>query len=80
MKTITHIELPATWASALINKELSGLSGENLIEFNNWKEKNPDFSDPACCTDKSHIGQFDFGDGLKLCDLLDYAYLEGGNL
>lgn len=80
MKKITYLELPAAWASALINADKSGLTTSEEFEFNNWCAKNPELTDPACCSDHSHFGQFDFGNGLKLCDLLDYAYLEGGNL
>jgi hypothetical protein len=62
-----EIDLPANWASALINGDYSGLSDQDEIECNTWQKDNPHLS-VINCADHSEIGLFD---GL-LCDVLKY--------
>ena len=74
MTRITTIDLPAHWASALINGDTSGIARFNgdLAEFNEWAGQNPELLRPVSCSDEPFIGLWR---GL-ICEMLTYSYLE----
>ncbi len=74
MTRITTHDLPAHWASALINGDTSGLSlcPGDLAEFLAWSEQNPELAQPVSCSDEPFIGRWN---GL-ICEMLTYSYLE----
>lgn len=73
MKTETYT-LPAFWASAIINTDLSGLSDEDEAILINW------LSDvkPGYCLDVSQEPEFtkwhDAQDYVLACDCLEYTF------
>ena len=74
MTTIKHgtVDLPAYWASALINNDWSGIECTDTgRELSVWLKANPSFY-MECCSDDSYIGWFD---GIQ-CDMLTYSYTE----
>lgn len=73
MKHLYTEDLPAWWASALINSDFSGLSREpdDLAEFQEWAGQNPHLLNPVSCSDETLIGRWN---GLT-CELLEYTYL-----
>lgn len=70
MKRIVKYNLPAYWASYLINNDSSGLCYKNLQECETWLKDNPKLS---CldCTEESTIMRFE---GL-VCDCLEYSFI-----
>ena len=74
MTTIKHgiIDLPAYWASALIDNDWSGIEGTHIeVELRAWVNTNPSLSITGC-SDVTYIGRYD---GI-LCDILTYSYTE----
>ena len=70
-KLLIQIEqLPANWASALLNNEYSGLNEADSQEVINWRLENPQLSN---CKDCSEIAVFSQFDGLR-CDCLDFVF------
>lgn len=72
----TSIDLPAHWASALMNDDKSALRNDyhDLAEFELWAVQNPTLRHPASCSDEQFIGRWR---GL-ICMLLTYTYLNKG--
>jgi len=68
IKTVNH-DLPAYWATALVNNDYSGLSEHHTHELAAWKKVN-NYVNCLCCSDETIYGYFD---GL-LCDLLTYTF------
>lgn len=72
------IELPAYWASALINNDYSGIDDDTLLEVMAWERDNPNACITSCITpparerdaysDESYVGRYN---GL-MCDMLTY--------
>lgn len=73
MKTETHT-MPATWASALINNDRSGLdhSGDGP-EFDAYMRANPELRNPVLCGENTFNVFFN---GL-LTECLEYSFLSG---
>lgn len=71
-KKIMKVDLPAAWASALINNDRTGLTRypEDLDEFECWAKENPHLLNPIDCSEHEFVGRWD---GL-LCDMLTYIY------
>jgi hypothetical protein len=69
---IKTIELPAYWASALVNNDFEHCDEREGLEAQEWLEDNPKV-DILMCSDESYIGRHD---GL-MCDMLTYSYIEG---
>ena len=73
---IETIDLPAHWASALINGDKSGLTTSEETELNNFLNSYPEYESPQCCSEVATIGEFRFnGKTALICDLLEYEYL-----
>ncbi len=74
MKLQHHEDLPAWWASALINGDSSGLRREpdDLAEFQEWAGQNPHLLNPVSCSGESFLGRWN---GIT-CELLTYTYLK----
>lgn len=68
--TTDTINLPAYWASALINDDFSGCDDQEEQEIREWL-KNSEYGCPMYCGEESWFGQFN-GIG---CDLLEYTFL-----
>lgn len=69
MKTkFKQIELPAYWASALVNGDYSGLDDDTLLDVHAWQRVNPNVN-VVSCSDNVYIGRYD---GL-ICDMLTYT-------
>jgi hypothetical protein len=76
MTTIKHgtVDLPAYWASALVNGDYSGMTDSMMVlAIHSWLDANPSLVIDGC-NDESYIGRYD---GL-LCDMLTYSYTERG--
>lgn len=72
---IETIDLPAHWASALINGDRSGLTSSEETELNNFLNCYPEYASPLCCSESLTIGQFRFnGKTALICDLLEFSY------
>lgn len=72
---IETIELPAHWASTLVNGDKSGLTGSEETELDNFLNSYPECANPSCCSEVATIGQFRFnGKTALICDLLEYEY------
>jgi hypothetical protein len=69
---IKTIDLPAYWASALINNDYTGLDNDTLAECIAWQRDNPKVR-ILMCNNESYIGRYD---GV-MCDILTYSYTEG---
>lgn len=74
MKHLRLEDLPAHWASALINNDTSGLAQchGDLTEFLEWADQNPHLLNPVSCSSEAFIGRWN---GLTR-ELLTYTYLE----
>ena len=68
-RVVEH-ELPAYWASYLINGDASGISGVEQYEADKFLAEH-NLPEPVSCSDETHIGRFD---GL-MCDMLVYSFL-----
>ena len=66
MKQIEQIELPAYWASALINGDTDNAAA--TLEADRWLNRNTTLN-VISCSDNSYIGRYD---GL-ICDMLTYT-------
>lgn len=74
MSTIKQgtIDLPAYWASALINNDWTGIDDTDTgPELSAWLKANPSLCVEGC-SDVSYIGRYRGG----LCDMLTYSYTE----
>ena len=70
---IKTIDLPAYWASALINNDWSGIEDtDTAAELSAWIKANP-LVNVVSCDDVPYIGRYR---GV-LCDMLTYSYTEG---
>jgi len=70
-KLITEkYDLPAYWASYLINGDASGISDSDKQNCDAWLEHKK-LPAPCDCSEESHFGRFE---GLG-CDLLEYTFL-----
>lgn len=65
-KTI-EVNLPAYWASALVNGDDWGLEGDDLVQYQTWLYANTAIAIHSC-SEESYIGRYD---GL-ICDMLTY--------
>jgi hypothetical protein len=68
---IRTIDLPAHWASALVNNDFKHSSEREGLEARAWLEVNPVLIIEGC-NDISYIGR---SDGV-MCDMLTYSYTE----
>jgi hypothetical protein len=69
--------LPARWASALINNDLTGLDDDDLAQYLEYLKSNPAHANPAYCSNEPTIARFSFTpDCASLCECLLYFYLE----
>lgn len=64
------VTLPAYWASALINNDMSGLSNTEYQLLDRWLTANPEYGDCLSCSDESFTQRYD---GL-LTDCLEYVF------
>ena len=69
IKTVT-LQLPAHWASALVNGDFSGLSDVEEKEINDFLSENPHLGPCCACSDVSELARYE---GL-LCDVLTYTF------
>lgn len=69
-------QLPAFWASALINGDRTGLTTLDEIELDNYLVENPEHNNPVDVSEDSEIGVFSFSGRPMLCELLTYSFLE----
>jgi hypothetical protein len=77
MTTIKHgtVDLPAYWASALVNNDWSGVEGTSTeTKCRAWSEANPLLCIEGC-NNESFISRYDD----LLCDMLTYSYTERVN-
>jgi len=68
--SITEVDLPECWASAIINGDYSGLTVDEVCAIEAWFEANPQIGGSLCCSDSAFIGRFE---GLQ-CSLLTYSF------
>lgn len=67
MKQI-EVQLPAYWASALVNGDYSGITDVMMVlAIHSWLDTNPDLRIHSC-SDESYIGRYR---GIQ-CDMLTY--------
>jgi hypothetical protein len=69
---IKTLDLPACWASALVNNDFKYCGEREGLEALEWLEANPN-AVIHDCSDESYIGRYE---GI-MCDMLTYSYTEG---
>ena len=69
IKTVT-LQLPAHWASALVNGDYSGLTNAEEKEVGDFLAENPHLGHCLDCGDTTELGHYE---GL-LCDVLTYTF------
>ena len=77
MKTLqtTALELPAYWASALINGDLSGLSGDEQEALDGYLGDNPELGFCLACSDVPSFMWRHDASGYELAgDCLTYTF------
>lgn len=72
MKIETHT-MPALWASALGNGDLSGLNDADQSELESYLRANPEHANPVSCSEEPTLERFN---GL-LTECLEYSFLRG---
>ena len=73
-------ELPAFWASALINDDYSGLEDSDRVEldqFVSWMKKEYGRCDAVSCADEAHFTEWHDAThlGVLACHAVDYTVL-----
>ena len=77
MKIETHT-MPARWASALVDGDMSSLDGEGRHSFYAYITANPEFKNPVSCSEDITLDRFTFSLGVTLLtECLDYTFLRG---
>ncbi len=67
----THtVTLPAYWASALINNDMSGMSHADRTELQAWESNHPEYGAALDCSTESFIQRYDG----RLTDCLEYVF------
>jgi hypothetical protein len=76
LETIVYT-LPASWASALINNDESGLEIDDIVQLN-WFMKGEGLGSPINVSDGEEFDSFHDarGYGVLPCDCLDYTFLQ----
>ena len=73
MKIETYT-LPAFWASALVNGDLSGLEpGEEAI-LQRWLASHPELGGCLSCTDEPEFRKHHDASEVLACDCLDFSF------
>lgn len=76
MKTVEKHTMPARWARALINCDMSGLPELDRMEYFSYFESNPQFANPVSCSEEATLEHFIFRTGnMRLTDCLIYSFL-----
>ena len=74
MKTETYT-LPAFWASALINGDVSGLRDPEEAELNRWLANHPELRGCLSCSDESEFKhRHDASPDVLSCDCLNFVF------
>ena len=77
MKTETHT-MPAHWASAVINCDMSGLSQPEKVEYFSYFQSNPEYNNPVSCSEETTLERFTFYPAnTMLVECLEYTFLRG---
>lgn len=56
--SLHEVDLPACWASAIVNNDFSGLSPEEAADIENWFASNPHIGGNMGCEEPTFIGRF----------------------
>jgi hypothetical protein len=74
--TIETVEfvLPAHWASALINCDLSGYEVDDLIEIATWEVSHPEIGACHGCSDWPEFRRFHDAPEVLPCDCLTFTF------
>jgi hypothetical protein len=65
-----HVDAPASWASALINRDFSGLDPEESARVREWQSEQM-MGGPVSCSDDTFAGRWQG----RHCEMLTYAFL-----
>lgn len=74
MKIETHT-MPARWAGALVDGDMSSLDGEGRHSFYAYIKSNPEFKNPVYYSEDITIDRFTFSPGVTLLtECLEYTF------
>ena len=76
MKTVETHTMPAQWAGALLDGDMSRSDDQGRESFEAYITANPEFKSPVSCSEETTIEQFTFSPGVRLLiECLEYDFL-----
>ena len=73
MKTETYT-LPAFWASGIINADMSGMEDSEIVEMENWLERNEVGPCLGCSEDAFFAKYHDASTYVLACDCVEFTF------